>query len=72
MIAALLKLICRVIFRVEVAGTANLPQQGKLLIIANHESFLDGLLLGLFLPIRATFVVHTSVLNNQFFRLILK
>lgn len=72
MIAAILKLFCRVIFRVNVSGTANLPQQGKLLVIANHESFLDGLLLGLFLPIRATFVVHTSVLNNRFFRLILK
>lgn len=72
MIARFLKLICRVIFRVNVNGIANLPQQGKLLIIANHESFLDGLLLGLFLPIRATFVVHTSVLNNRFFRLTLK
>jgi len=67
-----LKFLCRLIFRVNVSGTANLPQQGKLLVIANHESFLDGLLLGLFLPIRATFVVHTSVLNNRFFRLILK
>ncbi len=72
MIAALLKLICRVIFRVNVSGITNLPKQGKLLVIANHESFLDGLLLGLFLPISATFVVHTSVLNNRFFRLILK
>ncbi len=72
MIAALLKLLARIIFRVRVAGIANLPKQGKLLVIANHESFLDGLLLGLFLPIRATFVVHTSVLNNWFFRQILR
>lgn len=72
MIAALLKLLARIIFRVRVAGIANLPKQGKLLVIANHESFLDGLLLGLFLPIRATFVVHTSVLNNWFFRQVLR
>lgn len=72
MIAKLLQLTCRVIFRVDVAGITNLPKQGKLLIIANHESFIDGLLLGLFLPIRATFVVHTSVLNNWFFRQILR
>ena len=72
MIAALLKLICHLIFRVNVSGIANLPKQGKLLVIANHESFLDGLLLGLFLPIRATFVVHTSVLNNWFFRQMLR
>jgi len=72
MIGTLLQLICRVIFRVDVTGIANLPKQGKLLIIANHESFLDGLLLGLFLPIRATFVVHTTVLNHWFFRQILR
>lgn len=72
MIATLLQLICKVIFRVNVTGIANLPKQGKLLIIANHESFLDGLLLGLFLPIRATFVVHTTVLNHWLFRQILR
>lgn len=72
MIATLLQLVCRVIFRVDVSGIANLPKQGKLLIIANHESFLDGLLLGLFLPIRATFVVHTTVLNHWLFRQILR
>ncbi|MDD2832606.1 MAG: bifunctional acyl-ACP--phospholipid O-acyltransferase/long-chain-fatty-acid--ACP ligase [Methylotenera sp.] len=72
MIAALLQLICRIVFRVDVTGISHLPKQGKLLIIANHESFLDGLLLGLFLPIRATFVVHTTVLNHWLFRQILR
>lgn len=71
MIATLLQFICRIVFRVEVNGIANLPKQGKLLIIANHESLLDGLLLGLFLPIRATFVVHSTVLNSWLFRQIL-
>jgi acyl-[acyl-carrier-protein]-phospholipid O-acyltransferase/long-chain-fatty-acid--[acyl-carrier-protein] ligase len=71
-LARLLKWLCRVLFRVEVTGLAHIPAQQKLLIIANHESFLDGLLLGLFLPIRATFVVHTSVLNKLLFRQILK
>lgn len=67
----ILRLLCRILFRVEVHGRANLPETGKLLIIANHQSFLDGLLLGLFLPIRATFVVHTTVLNNPLFRMLL-
>jgi len=45
MIASILKLICRIIFRVNVSGISNLPKKGKLLVIANQESFLDGLLL---------------------------
>jgi acyl-[acyl-carrier-protein]-phospholipid O-acyltransferase/long-chain-fatty-acid--[acyl-carrier-protein] ligase len=71
-LAKFLKLLCQILFRVEVNGLDNLPSQQKLLIIANHESFLDGLLLGLYLPVKATFVVHTSVLNTLLFRQILK
>lgn len=67
----LLRLLCRVLFRVEIHGNATLQETGKLLVIANHESFLDGLLVGLFLPIRATFLVHTTVLNNPVFRFLL-
>lgn len=72
MITAILRLLSRALFRVEVRGQNNVPDTGKLLVVANHESFLDGLLLGLFLSIPATFVVHTTVLNSWFFRLILK
>ena len=77
MIAACLRLLSRLLFRVQITGLehippANTPNGKKLLIIANHESFLDGLLLGLFLPIRATFVVHTTVLNHWLFRQILR
>jgi len=71
MLNTLLRLLCRILFRVEIRGNANFPATGKLLVIANHESFLDGLLIGLFLPFRATFVVHTTVLNNPIFRLLL-
>lgn len=68
MLAKLLKVVCRILFRVEVRGLENVPKEDGLLIVANHESFLDGLLLGLFLPKRATFVVHTSVLKKWSFR----
>ena len=43
----------------------------RTLIVANHESFLDGLLLGLFLPVNPVFVVHSYVARHWFFRLIL-
>jgi len=72
MLAAILRSICKIIFRVKVNGLEHVPQQDRLLIVANHESFLDGLLLGLFLPKRATFVVHTGVLKNRIFRQFLR
>lgn len=72
MLASLLRNVCKVIFRVKVHGLEHVPQENRLLIVANHESFLDGLLLGLFLPKRATFVVHTGVLKNRIFRQFLR
>ncbi len=71
MIKTVLRTLCRLLFRVEIRGQTQPPANGRLLVIANHESFLDGLLLGLFLPFRATFVVHTTVLNNRLFRWLL-
>jgi len=68
MLAEILRFICKILFRVQVLGLENIPVENRLLIIANHESFLDGFLLGLFLPKRATFVVHTSVLKRWAFR----
>lgn len=66
----MLRVICRVLFRIEVRGNARVASS-KLLIIANHESFLDGLLLGISLPQNPVFVVHTGTTRSLFFRLVL-
>ncbi|MEQ1915820.1 MAG: bifunctional acyl-ACP--phospholipid O-acyltransferase/long-chain-fatty-acid--ACP ligase [Gallionella sp.] len=66
-----LRIIAKLLFRVKVQGDPQALQAQKLLIIANHESFLDGLLLGLFLPVDPVFVVHTGIAKQWFFKLIL-
>ena len=67
----LLRGLSRLLFRVEVsAGQADFQHQ-RLLVVANHQSFLDGLLLGLFLPIDPVFVVHTTIAESWFFRILL-
>ncbi|TCJ14689.1 bifunctional acyl-ACP--phospholipid O-acyltransferase/long-chain-fatty-acid--ACP ligase [Parasulfuritortus cantonensis] len=71
MLRALLRPLARVLFRVRVQGDLEVFGAGPLLIVANHESFLDGLLLGLFLPIDPVFVVHTGIVANPWFRLLL-
>ena len=68
---SLLRIIAKLLFRVKVQGDPQALQAQKLLIIANHESFLDGLLLGLFLPVDPVFVVHTGIAKQWFFKLIL-
>ncbi len=68
----ILRRLCRGLFRVQVTGLAHVPKQEGVLIIANHESSLDGLLLGLFIPKRATFVVHEDSRRHALFRLFLK
>jgi len=68
----LLRAILRPLFRVRVTGDPEVFRNPRTLIVANHESFLDGCLLGAFLPVKATFVVHTQVAANWFFKLILR
>ena len=72
----LLKLVCRILFRVRLKnafdGMQNDLSKRPLLIIANHQSLLDGVLLGLFLPIEnPMFVVHSAVVKSFVFRLVL-
>ncbi|HXA91873.1 MAG TPA: 1-acyl-sn-glycerol-3-phosphate acyltransferase, partial [Steroidobacteraceae bacterium] len=56
-----LRALLRPLFRVEVSGDATAFINERTLIVANHESFLDGLLLWAFLPVEATFVVHAQI-----------
>jgi len=59
---SLVRLVLRALYRVEVEGLeharATLP---RAVIAANHASFLDGLLLGAFLPGNPVFAVDTFV-----------
>jgi acyl-[acyl-carrier-protein]-phospholipid O-acyltransferase / long-chain-fatty-acid--[acyl-carrier-protein] ligase len=72
MVRAILRIIARVLFRVRVYGDAGSFFNERTLIVANHESYIDGLLLGLFLPVDATFVVHTTVARNPAFAWLLR
>ncbi len=57
----LLRAILGPLFRVEVRNREhlrNLPQ--KLVIICNHQSFLDAALLAIFLPLRPVFAIDTD------------
>jgi len=67
-----LRLILGPLFRVRLTGDPRVFANARTLIVANHESFLDGLLLAVFLPVEATFVVHTQVASHPLFRPLLR
>lgn len=66
-----LRLLARACFGLRVAGLGGALPAGPLLIVANHQSLLDGLLIGLFMPVEPVFVVHSDVVRQRFFRLLL-
>lgn len=71
-VKATIRGVLSVLYRVKLTGDfSQTVKHEKLLIIANHESFLDGLLLGVYLPSNPVFVVHTSVPNNFLFKILL-
>ncbi|MGB0129713.1 MAG: 1-acyl-sn-glycerol-3-phosphate acyltransferase, partial [Rhodocyclaceae bacterium] len=72
MFKTLIGILLRALFRVEIRGLDSAFDNPRTLIVANHESFIDGLLLGLMVPANAMFVVHSQVASRPLFRLILR
>lgn len=67
------RLTLRLLYRVEVRGIENMPRAGeKAVVVVNHLSFLDGVLLGAFLPGKPTFAVHTAIAGSWWIRPFLK
>ncbi len=59
-------------FRVRVEGLANFRAAGdKVLVVANHQSFLDAALVAAFVPERLTFAVNTFVARDPLVRFFL-
>jgi len=67
----LLRGLARLLFRLEVDAREADFKHERLLVVANHQSFLDGLLIGLFLPIDPVFVINTAIARRWYFRVLL-
>ena len=62
MLKKILHSLLTFLYKVEVKGLDNYRKAGKrVLIISNHTSFLDPLLLGVFLPDDITFAINTRI-----------
>jgi len=69
LIRTVFAMILRPLFRVRVEGLDNYRQAGaRAFIVANHVSFLDGILLAVFLPGRPVFAVDTHIAKEWWAR----
>jgi acyl-[acyl-carrier-protein]-phospholipid O-acyltransferase/long-chain-fatty-acid--[acyl-carrier-protein] ligase len=64
-----IRLLLRLLYRVEVTGMENYEKAGdRVLIIANHTSLLDGVLLYAWLPETPTFAINTDIAAKKAFK----
>ena len=69
LVKCFLRGLLRLLYRVEVSGLANYQKAGpRVLIIANHTSLLDGLLLYAWLPETPTFAINDEIAARPLFR----
>lgn len=66
------QLVCQVtyllLFRGRVFGTRNVPRSGGVLLVCNHQSFLDPVLATLALPRECHYMARATLFRNRFFR----
>ncbi|MBD2810953.1 bifunctional acyl-ACP--phospholipid O-acyltransferase/long-chain-fatty-acid--ACP ligase [Xenorhabdus sp. Vera] len=70
MLLNFIRLLVRVLFRVTVEGDDKQLKHPKCIITPNHISFLDGLLIGLFLPVKPVFAIYTNIAASHFLKFI--
>jgi 1-acyl-sn-glycerol-3-phosphate acyltransferase len=68
----LVRNVAKLIYGLSVRGLENVPREGKLLIAANHQSYLDPPLLGSILPREIYYLAKKELFRNRLFGALLR
>lgn len=75
-VKSVLRTVVKFFFKVETNDlekiTDSLKKNEKNMFVCNHPSFMDGIMLGLFLPCDPVFLVHTTIFKRPLFRFLLQ
>ncbi|MHC4070276.1 MAG: lysophospholipid acyltransferase family protein [Planctomycetota bacterium] len=63
----LCRIFCRLFLRLRVYGRENVPGQGALVLVSNHQSFLDPIFCGVPLKRPLYFLARDTLFTNKFF-----
>lgn len=66
-IRAILSVIFKIFFRINVTGLENVPTEGKIIICSNHVSMLDPITVGISVSRRIYFMAKKELFENKFF-----
>ena len=69
LLRSILQGVLGLFFRIHLQGVQNFKKAGKrVLLVANHTSLLDGLLIATFMPDRVTFAINTDWAKKWFIK----
>ncbi len=66
------RFLARIIYKIEIHGMENVPQNGKLILCSNHKTGMDPFFLMAFFPRYPLFMGKVEVFKNPFIGYILK
>ena len=68
----LLTILCKIFFGLEVCGKEFIPKRGGFVLVSNHASLLDPILLGVSCPRILNFAAKDSLFSNPLFAVLLR
>jgi len=65
------RIFCTLFFRLKVFGRENVPAKGAVLLVSNHQSYLDPVFCAVALERQINFVARKTLFRNWFFTLLI-